>query len=200
MLHKVLEIRNKEIGGKKREENNRGDQGAAFWAFCCDPVADELSGMLLTNFRKSVNQEQVEGTGHTLSRCIYLCRAHEPQPLLYNIRGTLCVYLAWHHLKAAMHPPFCTLTAHPNMQPTAPSARSRVSSTQCLAKAGLSFFGDYPVPLKETRKQTGPGQRLHQAQPTTSAVEHQKCKSQNDRMRVRRVKDFCPCDSAEMGI
>lgn len=106
--------------------------------------------MLLTNFRKSVNQGQVEGTGHTLSRCIYLCRAHEPQPLLYNIRGTLCVYLAWHHLKAAMHPPFCTLTAHPNMQPTAPSARSRVSSTQCLAKAGLSFFGDYPVPLKET--------------------------------------------------
>lgn len=44
-------------------------------------------------------------------------------------------------------------------------------------KLGCHFL---EITLSLWRKQTGPGQRLHQAQPTTSAVEHQKCKSQNE--------------------
>lgn len=80
----------------------------------------------------------------------------------------LCIYLAWHQQCI----PFYSLTAHPNTKPSAPRARSRASSNLCLAKAGLSFFAGYSVPLKELDQ--------GRAQPTASAVEHQKCNSQNE--------------------
>lgn len=157
-------------GGKKRKKQ-WGSLLNAFWGFCCDPVADAGCRMSLRNFRKSVSQEQMEWTGHTLSMWIYLCRAHELQPLLCNIWGTLNIYLAWHQPCI----PFSTPTAPPNVQPTASSVRGEFPAPNAWQKLGCHILD---ITLMLRRKQTEPGQRLHQAQPTPE--EHQKFKSQNE--------------------
>lgn len=144
--------------------------------------------MLLRSFRKSVNQEQVEWPGHTLSRCIYLCRVQELQPLLCNIWCTYysCAFI-WPDTSNAS--PFTHLQHIQIQNQVHQEPEAELPAIYAWQKLGCHFL---QVTLSLWKNWTRAEHSQQHLQWSTRNATH--------RMRVRKVKDFCPCDSAEMWI